>query len=1191
MSEISSLLHSAYHHPVQRLWCSDTLITKANLMFPLFISDTPNAKEPIPSMPEQYRWGVDMLKEYLEPLIQKGLRSVILFGVPQNIQKDSVGGPADDPNGPVIQAVKLLKKEFPLLHVVCDVCICEYTSHGHCGIFYEDGTINNEKSVQRLAQIALAYAKAGADCIAPSDMMDGRILAIKRILLENGFSNRVSVMSYSAKFTSSLYGPFRDACVSAPSFGDRSAYQLPPNSRTLALRALDRDSREGADILMIKPGMMYLDIVRDAKNRHPEFPIAIYQISGEYATLYHGAKQNIYPLKDAVLESISSMSHEGPLCYLLEIDDAKILLDCGGNGFIEGSMLSNLKRIANQIDVVLLSHSALPYIGGYPYAYKSLGIKCATYSTLPVYNMGKIALSDICRANRIECGSDITQADVDEAFDHITTLRYSQPTILPGKCKEITITSYVAGNCMGGAIWKIKKGNDEILYAVGYNHIRESHLDSTSLLFRGQVIQSMAKKTLLITDAYNAARILPTQKSRRDTFFSIIQSQIGTGGNVMIPVDSAARILELLLLIERYIDLQPSSIQQVDTSSISPITEVYLVSRYGNRVIRFAQSMLEWVNENLANEFSKNRKNPFELKHIKIVNSLKQLYQQLSKKYNDQGKMSPKGVLVLVSGEDLNISSSRDLFKDWANNESNLLLLTHRGSKGSLTRTLYDFWLNNALKSNSKDGNTADQELEVFHDVMSVPLGNIVTTDIDVDVQSYSKTKLEGLEELEADHHDRPTDFTGRFSRFGSIGADKKLESIKDYFALSKFLSGSIYDLYFEYPDPITHIPKSLGLNNTFPYKYHSYPFTEKRKRTNDYGEVIDVDHFKKVLAVEPSGEKAQGNNPSNNYKSSNVKPDLNTLLSGAKENGAKGSEFTENNNIFDDSSSDEEADLRLNGISGASMGDFNESDLAFKYDKVFTKLHINCKLSFIDFEGKADGRSMRNIVAQLEPRRVVVIGADNNSTDYFCQLCATNERMTDSIFAPSDGEVLNVSTRAKAYSVRLSDSLLNVMKFTQPKLSINSISAEPNRNKANELDHNKPKFDLFTRAASLTDHSNISDRASNANKVNEISLARIRGIWKIYEDSNVPVLDLPNVEDLQLFNDVKYVGDLKLSLLKNALIANGIDAVFKGDGVLTINDTITIEKVEDGTAEIIGDLSPEFFKVRNAVYTILASI
>lgn len=202
------------------------------LMYPIFITDDPEANVVIQSLPNQRRWGVNKLEEFIGPLVKKGLKSVILFGVPftcvkvragshpmsspvlmlpDAFPKDPVGTPADDQQGPVILAIRKLKQLYPSLYVACDVCLCEYTSHGHCGVLNEDGTINTLPSVERIADVALAYAKAGADCVAPSDMMDGRILAIKRKLVDTGYGNKCTLMSYSAKFASSLYGPFRYA--------------------------------------------------------------------------------------------------------------------------------------------------------------------------------------------------------------------------------------------------------------------------------------------------------------------------------------------------------------------------------------------------------------------------------------------------------------------------------------------------------------------------------------------------------------------------------------------------------------------------------------------------------------------------------------------------------------------------------------------------------------------------------------------------------------------------------------------------------------------------------------------------------------------------------------------------------------------------------------------------------------------
>jgi porphobilinogen synthase len=185
-------------------------------MYPIFITDDPTARVEIPSLPGQCRWGVDRLDELIGPLVAKGLRSVILFGVPLKCEKDARGTPADDPQGPVILAIKKLGALFPALFVATDVCLCEYTSHGHCGFLHKDGTIDATPSAERIAEVALAYAQAGAHCVAPSDMMDGRIKAIKRKLIDAGLGNKCLLMSYSAKFASGLYGPFR--CGNLPMY-------------------------------------------------------------------------------------------------------------------------------------------------------------------------------------------------------------------------------------------------------------------------------------------------------------------------------------------------------------------------------------------------------------------------------------------------------------------------------------------------------------------------------------------------------------------------------------------------------------------------------------------------------------------------------------------------------------------------------------------------------------------------------------------------------------------------------------------------------------------------------------------------------------------------------------------------------------------------------------------------------------
>lgn len=282
------------------------------LIYPLFITDNPDEESSIPSLPGQCRRGINRLVPFLTPLVNKGLRSVVLFGVPlAPTAKDALGTAADDPTGPVIQAIRHLRARFPELYIVTDVCLCEYTSHGHCGILRDDGSLNNAMSIDRISDVALAYAKAGAHCVAPSDMNDGRVRAIKLKLIEAGLAHQVLLMSYSAKFSGCLYGPFRDAAGSCPSFGDRKCYQLPPGGRGLARRAIHRDIAEGADIIMVKPASSYLDIISDAKDIGKDMPVAAYQVSGEFAMIHAGAKAGVFDLKSMAIESTEGILRAG----------------------------------------------------------------------------------------------------------------------------------------------------------------------------------------------------------------------------------------------------------------------------------------------------------------------------------------------------------------------------------------------------------------------------------------------------------------------------------------------------------------------------------------------------------------------------------------------------------------------------------------------------------------------------------------------------------------------------------------------------------------------------------------------------------------------------------------------------------------------------------------------------------------
>lgn len=289
-----------------RAMVQETRLCARELIAPLFAVEGTGVKREIPSLPGQYHFSVDMLAAEVKEIASLGVGGVLLFGIPD--QKDAVGTGAWAEDGIVQRAVRSIKREFPDMVVITDLCMCEYTDHGHCGILKENGYVDNDETLDYLCKIAVSQAKVGADIIAPSDMMDGRVGAIRRALDENGFVN-VSIMSYSAKYASSYYGPFREAAGSAPSFGDRKSYQMDFANSDEALRECALDVEEGADFLMVKPALSYLDVVSRVK-RQFNLPLAVYNVSGEYAMLVNAVKNGMMR-EDVIYETILSMKRAG----------------------------------------------------------------------------------------------------------------------------------------------------------------------------------------------------------------------------------------------------------------------------------------------------------------------------------------------------------------------------------------------------------------------------------------------------------------------------------------------------------------------------------------------------------------------------------------------------------------------------------------------------------------------------------------------------------------------------------------------------------------------------------------------------------------------------------------------------------------------------------------------------------------
>ena len=286
----------------------ETKLNVEDLIYPLFIVEGEEIKSEISSLPDVYHFSLDMLEDEIKEIKDLGIEHVILFGIPHDHEKDECGSEAYNDNGIIQRAIRKIKEIDSEMNVITDVCMCEYTSHGHCGILNEKGYVKNDVTLEYLTKIAVSHAKAGADMVAPSDMMDGRIAALREGLDEAGFED-IGIMAYSVKYASTFYGPFREAANSAPSFGDRKTYQMDPANSNEALIEAELDVLEGADILMVKPALSYLDVIRRVKDNF-DLPLAAYNVSGEYAMLKSAVKNGILA-EGAIYESVMSIKRAG----------------------------------------------------------------------------------------------------------------------------------------------------------------------------------------------------------------------------------------------------------------------------------------------------------------------------------------------------------------------------------------------------------------------------------------------------------------------------------------------------------------------------------------------------------------------------------------------------------------------------------------------------------------------------------------------------------------------------------------------------------------------------------------------------------------------------------------------------------------------------------------------------------------
>ncbi|CAG8535872.1 10008_t:CDS:10 [Ambispora gerdemannii] len=753
-----------------------------------------------------------------------------------------------------------------------------------------------------------------------------------------------------------------------------------------------------------------------------------------------------------VFTAISGAQNEEALCYLVEIEgNVKIMLDCGWNDHFDLEDLKHLRRVSKQVDVLLLSHPDLAHLGAFPYAYGNFGLTCPVYATVPVVHMGRMCMYDCYQSKANEEEFDTFALDnVDTAFEKVTSLKYSQPTALTGKCQGITITAYSAGHTLGGTIWKIKKDPEEIVYAVDYNHKKEKHLDGTVLHLNGEVLEALSRPSLMITDAYNSLIVHPPRKFRDNALFeTIIKTLQNEGGNVLIPTDSSARVLELTYLLDQY--WTANHIQY----------PLILMTHQSYRTLQYAKSMLEWMGDAINRQFDTSRENPFEFRYLRLCH-----------RYKDLAKY-PGLKVVLASNVSLETGYARELFLEWGTDKRNVLILTDRGPPNSLARYLYTNW---------EESTSSQPAVDTLASAAQQSQQPAIKTTI------RKKIPLEGAELIEYNAERRTR--MEREAAEAALRAKSKMiieDDESDHSESDEVddddmeeLLSTQFDLY------IKDATKSGGFFKQT-QSYRMFPYVEKRKRFDEYGETLQTDGFLKSIHTMDHIEDGKGN---------------------------EGSDIDMN----------ERDDPNYNS---------SEFDVPTKYVSYNQDIELQCQIRFIDFEGTNDGRSIKTIVPQVQPRKLIIIHASPDATTDFKQSCLAIESMTRDIYTPAIGEILNVSAEIKFYPVKLTDALVSSLKFS---------------------------------------------------KLDDYDLAYVTGKIHIPLDSDVAVLDVDKSEQANIRQPV-FVGEVKLTELKRVLQTEGITAEFKGEGVLVCNERVAVRKTTAGEIILEGSLSEDYYKIRNLVY------
>lgn len=734
------------------------------------------------------------------------------------------------------------------------------------------------------------------------------------------------------------------------------------------------------------------------------------------------------------LHAISGAMDESPPCYLLQVDDFRILLDCGWDEKFDQEFMKELKRFIHQIDAVLLSYPDPLHLGALPYLVGKCGLNCSIYATIPVYKMGQMFMYDLYQSrHNMEEFELFTLDDVDAAFDKIIQLKYNQSVPMKGKGYGLTITPLPAGHMIGGTIWKIVKvGEEDIVYAVDFNHKKERHLN-------GSELERLQRPSLVITDALNATYHQARRRARDEKLMTNILQTLRNNGNVLVTVDTAGRVLELAHMLDQLWRNKDSGLLAYSLA---------LLNNVSYNVVEFAKSQIEWMSDKLMRTFEGARNNPFQFKHLQLCHSIAEL------------SRIPSPKVVLASTPDMECGFSRELFLQWSSNAHNSIIITNRTSPGTLARQLIESSREVALN------------LEIRRRVrLEGP-----------ELEEYQRKERENKEKSQEKNED----------------LDMSDESEDEMDSLSAVAKGK-HDLLVKAETKV-----QTGFFKSNKKQYPMFPFFEEKVKFDEYGEIIRPEDYKMV-----------DSNPESEDNKENV-------------------------------------DLKEEEITAADI-----TEVPTKCISVTKTVRVMAQVQFIDFEGRSDGESLKKILEQLHPRRLILVRGTPDSTHAMLNHCRKWNGVR--VFAPSRGEVVDATTETHIYQVRLTDALVSALELKKGK------EAE-----LAWLDAQIMVRDMSKDAKPVTMGADDNEEEEEEKGKMELD--------QIYTLEPLPLNQVVG-------HQTAFINELKLSDFRQVLNKNNIPSEFAGGVLWCCNGTIAVRRHEAGRVILEGCLSDDYYRVRQLLY------